>query len=186
MSDTKSIYAKLSSARAEFHASSIVKTGYNKFSEYSYFEFSDFLVPAIRILAKNDLIAVISFTPDIATMTVYDMTCDATIIITSPMSTASLKACQPVQSMGACETFNRRYLYSTLMEIVEHDAVEASAGDPKNEPPSLATDEQCATIQDFLDADSTPDVTKEFIKSRMPLTEKQAATIISKLNKESK
>lgn len=149
---TKSIYEKLMDARKELHSSSIAKTGFNSFSKYTYFELSDFLIPAMVILGENDLIPIISFTEVIATMTVYDVTCDATIVITSPMSTADLKACQPVQSLGAVETFQRRYLWVALMEIVEHDSIEENTGNPKHKAPAKpkpATDEQRAILQDY-------------------------------------
>ena len=192
----KSIHAKLIDARNEFHSSSIVKTGYNSFSKYNFFELSDFLVPAMQILASHDLLPVISFQEELATMTVYDAVNGESIVITSPMSTATLKACQPVQSMGACQTFVRRYLYVTLMEIVEHDVLEESAGKPdnkkqqKSEP--LATDEQKAIIDDYIAADKAAGTTivppRRSVwvgRNKDRMTESQAATIIKEC-KESK
>lgn len=182
MSETKSIYAKLVSARAEFHSSSITKTGFNSFSKYSYFELSDFVVSGMAIMARHDLIPICSFETELATMTVYDITCDATIVITSPMSSADLKACQPVQSLGAVETFQRRYLWVALLEIVEHDAIDSSAsGNPNDTKPAEATQEQMATIKDFKDAGKIPEPTQQYLDTHETLTEKQAANLISKL-----
>jgi hypothetical protein len=44
------------------------------------------------------------------------------------MSTAALKGCHEVQNLGAVQTYIRRYLWVTAMEIVEHDALEATTG----------------------------------------------------------
>jgi len=182
-----SIYEKLMNARKDFHSISIVKTGYNKHAKYSYFELSDFLIPAMNVLGEYGLVPVISFQPDIATMTVYDIDSEATIVITSPMSEATLPACQPVQSLGGVETYQRRYLWVTLLEIVEHDAIDkTSTADPDEAPPAPATDEQMATINEFMEADSTPEVTKEFIRKRKTFTQTQAQTLIDKLNEVAK
>jgi hypothetical protein len=43
------------------------------------------------------------------------------------MSEASLKGCHPVQNLGAVETYVRRYLWVTALEIVEHDGLDSSA-----------------------------------------------------------
>jgi len=182
MTKQKSIYAKLIAARAKFHSSSITKTGYNDFSKYSYFELSDFIVPAMKIMANNDLIPIISFAEDLATMTVYDITSEATIVITSPMSTAALKACQPVQSLGAVETFQRRYLWVALLEIAEHDVIEESTvGDPNDTKPEAANEQQMAVIRDYKDAGKIPESTQAWLDKHEALSEKQAKTLIKKL-----
>jgi hypothetical protein len=48
------------------------------------------------------------------------------IVITSPMATASLKGAHEIQNMGAVETYQRRYLWMTAMELVENDPIDAS------------------------------------------------------------
>jgi hypothetical protein len=50
------------------------------------------------------------------------------IIITSPMSSAALKGCHEVQNLGAVQTYLRRYLWVAALEIVEHDALDATTG----------------------------------------------------------
>jgi hypothetical protein len=53
---------------------------------------------------------------------------DNMIIISSPMSTAALKGCHEVQNLGAVQTYLRRYLWVAALEIVEHDALDATTG----------------------------------------------------------
>jgi hypothetical protein len=45
-----------------------------------------------------------------------------------PMSSAALKGCHEVQNLGAVQTYLRRYLWTNAFEIVEHDAIDSSAG----------------------------------------------------------
>jgi len=122
------VLSKLNKARLEFHSSEIKKTGHNKFAGYYYFELADFLIPALEIFNRLNLCAVISFTSELATMTITDIDDGSSIEITSPMSTAALKACHEVQNLGAVQTYLRRYLWVTALEIVEHDALDSSDG----------------------------------------------------------
>lgn len=122
------IYKKLNQARELFHQSKLTKTGHNKFAGYHYFELSDFLVPALKIFNDIGLCAMVSFDAEIATMLIVDVENGESIKITSPMSTASLKACHEVQNLGAVQTYLRRYLWVAALEIVEHDAIDSSEG----------------------------------------------------------
>lgn len=120
------VHKKLMQARVALHAMDIKKSGFNGFSEYRYFELGDFLVPALRLFNDLGLCGVVSFTPDTATLTITDSEDGSAIVITSPMGSAKLKACHEVQNIGAVETFQRRYLWVTALEITEHDALDAT------------------------------------------------------------
>ncbi len=122
------VYQKLNLAREKFHSAEIKKSGHNKFANYYYFELSDFVVPALNIFKEVGLTSVIRFETDIATMEIVNNEKpEDRIYITSPMSEASLKGCHPVQNLGAVETYVRRYLWVTALEIVEHDGLDSSA-----------------------------------------------------------
>jgi len=123
------IYTRLNAARMEFHMLQLKKTGFNSFSKYNYFELGDFLLPALHTLANHGLCAVVSFTETLATLTLTEVDSGTSIPITSPMGSADLKGCHVVQNIGAVETYQRRYLWVALLEIVEHDAVEHDAVD---------------------------------------------------------
>jgi len=120
------IHAKLQEARLILQGKELKKTGYNKFSGYYYFELQDFLPEVQNIFAEVGLCGVVSYDSELATLTINEFDGDGQIIITSPMSTANLKACHDVQNLGAVETYERRYLWVTAMEIVEHDAIDSS------------------------------------------------------------
>jgi hypothetical protein len=127
-----SVYKKLNDAREKFHALKLTKTGENKFAGYKYFELGDFLIPALQVFREVGLLAVVSFDKDTACMTIYNVDkSDETITLTSPMGSAALKGCHEVQNIGAVETYQRRYLWVAALEIVEHDALDATTGKDK-------------------------------------------------------
>ena len=122
------VYKKLMQARIELQNTTLTKSGHNKFAGYKYFELGDF-IPAIQNIFNNlGLCGTISYTNDLATLTIVDMADMSKIEITSPMSEAALKGCHAVQNLGAVQTYIRRYLWVTALEIVEHDAIDSSSG----------------------------------------------------------
>lgn len=122
------VYKKLMQARIDLQNTTLSKSGHNKFAGYKYFELGDF-IPAIQNIFNNlGLCGTISYTNDLATLTIVDMADLSKIEITSPMSEAALKGCHAVQNLGAVQTYIRRYLWVTALEIVEHDAIDSSSG----------------------------------------------------------
>jgi hypothetical protein len=122
------VYKKLMEARITLQNTALNKSGHNKFAGYKYFELGDFIPAIQRIFNDLDLCGMISYTNDMATLTIVDTTDGSKIEITSPMSSAALKGCHEVQNLGAVQTYIRRYLWVTALEIVEHDAIDSSAG----------------------------------------------------------
>ena len=134
-----SVYKKLMAARKQFHAMKLEKTGENTFAKYKYFELGDFLIPALGVFEEIGLCAFVSFEAQVATMTILDVDKpEDKIVITSPMGSASLKGCHEVQNIGAVETYQRRYLWVAALEIVEHDALDATTGSEKASKPAAA------------------------------------------------
>ena len=124
----RGVLARLIAARTEFQTIPIKKSGHNKFAGYTYFELGDFLPAIQHSFHKWGLVDVISFTETTATMTVYDVIDGSYVTFTSPMGSASLKGCHEVQNIGAVETYQRRYLYTVSMAVVESDALDATTG----------------------------------------------------------
>lgn len=123
------VYQKLNAAREDFHRSKLKKTGLNKFAGYQYFELSDFLVPALEIFKAHGLSGIVSFGKDVACLKIVNTEKPEDFLtIESPMSTAALKGCHEVQNLGAVQTYLRRYLWVAALEIVEHDALDATTG----------------------------------------------------------
>jgi hypothetical protein len=158
------VYKKLMEARINLQGTKLNKSGQNKFAGYQYFELGDFLPAVQAIFERVGLCGVVSFTADIATLTITDIEDGSQIVLTSPMGSAALKGCHEVQNIGAVETYQRRYLWVSAMEIVEHDVLDATTGGdrPKHRPTegvavrkereSLVYD-VAAAIKDRMDAD---------------------------------
>ena len=121
------VHKKLMQARILLQNAPLKKSGHNKFAGYSYFELGDFIPTINQIFNEIGLCGVVSYDSEIASLTITDVDDGTNIIITSPMADANLKGCHPIQNLGAVETYTRRYLWVTAMEIVEHDALDSSA-----------------------------------------------------------
>ena len=121
------VHKKLMQARIMLQNAPLKKSGHNKFAGYSYFELGDFIPTINQIFNEVGLCGVVSYDTEIASLTITDTDDGTNIIITSPMADANLKGCHPIQNLGAVETYTRRYLWVTAMEIVEHDALDSSA-----------------------------------------------------------
>ena len=121
------VHKKLMDARILLQQAPLKKSGHNKFAGYSYFELGDFLPTINQIFSKVGLCGVVSFDKELATLTITDTEDNSEIKLTSPMADANLKGCHPIQNLGAVETYTRRYLWVSAMEIVEHDALDSSA-----------------------------------------------------------
>ena len=130
------VHKKLMQARVELQGTQLKKSGHNKFAGYNYFELGDFLPTIQTIFNRIGLCGVVSYTAEMATLTVVDTEDGTVLLITSPMAEANLKGTHPIQNLGAVETYQRRYLWMTALEIVEHDVLDAQTG--YEEPPKPA------------------------------------------------
>jgi len=155
-----SVHLKLMQARVDLQAEKLSKSGKNKFAGYSYFELGDFLPQIQNIFFRIGLCGYISFSKELATLTITDVHDQTEIVITSPMEAANLKGVHPIQNLGAVETYNRRYLWMAALEIVEFDALDASKPlEAKKDPiitpnqgaRELVTDEEMAELVELAD-----------------------------------
>lgn len=180
------VYSKLNQARLQFHSLSLKKSGHNKFAGYRYFELGDFLVPALRICDEVGLSCTISFAADNATMRIVDTDDGSTIILNTPMADASTKGQLPIQSLGSQHTYLRRYLWMLALEIVEHDAIDATAG---NVEPQGLTETQLSCLQELIDETSTDSAAlcKHYkVKALADLTHEKYAAAMAVLGKKVK
>jgi hypothetical protein len=122
------VYKKLAEARKMMRSRTLKKSGHNKFAGYNYFELGDFLHPALEIFDELGLISIVSFTKEQAELCIVDTVGGGEIVFTCPFGSAALKGCHEVQNMGACQTYNRRYLYTLALELLEHDALDSTTG----------------------------------------------------------
>lgn len=67
-----SVHSKLMQARIALQGKKLNKSGLNKFAGYQYFELGDFLPAIQEIFSGIGLCGVISYHPDIATLTITE------------------------------------------------------------------------------------------------------------------
>jgi hypothetical protein len=86
MSETANmnVYRKLQLARVLLQNTKLNKSGKNKFAGYEYFELGDF-IPAIQSICEDvGLCGVISYTDQLATLTMYNTEGTDRVEFTSP------------------------------------------------------------------------------------------------------
>ena len=127
--EKKNIYQKLMEVRTNFHKLELKKSGHNKFANFKYFELGDFLVPATKLLNEEGLCPIVTFNNEVAKMVLVNTDNPSeTIEFTSPMRDLELKGANSMQSLGGVETYQTRYLYIQLLNIVESDTFDAVSG----------------------------------------------------------
>lgn len=173
------IYQKLNASRTTLQKSKLAKSGHNKFAGYQYFELGDFLPAINSSFEQLGLFSQVSFSADLATLTITD--CDKPedkIVFTSPMAEASLKGVHPIQNLGAVETYQRRYLYMMALEIVEHDALDASEPVKKNVDSMISgakTIADLGKVWKSLNESEQHEYQEKFTARKLALTPKEAA-----------
>lgn len=156
---TQNVYQKLQLARLLLQEKKLTKSGKNKFAGYEYFELQDFLPTVQTIFSDTGLCAVFRCDTSDATLTVYNTEKpDEYVLFTAPMAAAELKGCHPVQNLGASISYLRRYLYVNALEIVEHDALDATTGKealaPKPVPKAVAAEPKPAPKKETIEGKS--------------------------------
>jgi ERF superfamily len=129
-----SVHKKLIEARVKLLNTKLTKSGLNKFAGFQYFELGDFLPAITGICNEVGLCGTVSFQADHAALTITDVEDGTSVVFTSPSVEVQMKGCLPIQGLGAAQTYLRRYLWVTAMEIVEHDALDATVGKDEKKP----------------------------------------------------
>jgi len=162
------VHKKLMEARIRLQGTKLQKSGLNKFAGYKYFELGDFLPEIQNIFNDLGLCGVVSYDVAYATLAITDTDDGTVIVIASPMAGAELKGAHPIQNLGAVQTYQRRYLWMTAMEIVEHDAIDSSkAEEPKAIPKEEPKVEPKAAPKKYIKGDTLP---KQWVEPNPPWT----------------
>jgi len=135
----------MSGAGLYLHAKELKKTGSN--NGKPFFELGDFLPEAIVLMNTAGLCGICSFTTDIASLTITDVDDNSSVVITIPMGTADLKGCHVVQNIGASVTYERRYLWMTALDIIEHDGLDALRREEFDITPYITAIEACTDLE---------------------------------------
>lgn len=134
------IYQKVQTVRVQLQAMNLKKTGKNQ--NFKYYELGDFLPQAMDLFEKHGLFSNISFGQDMAVLTIINSESpEEKETWTSTIAEANLRVGSPIQSLGAMQTYLRRYLYINALEIIENDELDATI-DVKKEIVQEITDKQ--------------------------------------------
>ena len=134
------VYQKLAISRAKLGNRPLKKSGFNKFSGFSYFELSDFISEITKIFKDLNLVSVFKIKPnDLGIETAYMDIINAdnpNDIVSFEASTAeaTVKGASTIQVLGAKHTYMRRYLWLEAMEIAENDAQDAQDKSKEEKP----------------------------------------------------
>ena len=130
---TENVYTKLLAARVNFLESEVTKSGKNMQLAFKYFELDDIVPIATRIFDAIGLISIVSFTEDLARMTILNTdNPDECVVFTAPfkplepiVSNTGKKATNEMQALGSSITYMRRYLYMIALDICEPDEIDS-------------------------------------------------------------
>ena len=127
------IYEKLSKARATLELKKTgVATVNNAGKTRSYFSLDDILPSVNKTANELKFLCKFDLNKEIATLKIID--CEKIedfIEFSIPASTATIQGGNVVQSIGATQTYLRRYLYLNAFEIAEYDVIEEETTEDK-------------------------------------------------------
>ena len=144
------IYEKLSKARATLE---LKKTGVatinNAGKTRSYFSLDDILPSVNKTANELKFLCKFDLNKEIATLKIID--CEKIedfIEFSIPASTATIQGGNVVQSIGATQTYLRRYLYLNAFEIAEYDVIEEETSEEKKPPKNQQAQKQAPKNSD--------------------------------------
>lgn len=129
------IYQKLQSCRVRLQKMNLKKSGENKFAKFKYYELSDFLPAINELFDEFKLFDHFGIDSEKAVLTIIDTEADTNaepVTFTMPIAAADVKGATPIQSLGAQNTYLRRYLYMNALDIVENDTLDPLVGQGQN------------------------------------------------------
>ena len=140
----KNIYIKLAEARKRFLETPVKKSGVNRFAEFKYFELEDIVPVANSIFYDLGLLLVPNITYERVVGVVFNVdNPDEHINFNLPAKDPNIEdgtKMSTIQGLGAYVTYQRRYLYGVVLDLVENDAVDKTIGknDSGSYPPPNA------------------------------------------------
>ena len=123
------IWAKLTLARKMFAAKGITKNGINRYAKFKYYTLDDIVPAKLEIFESLGLTDTIAFSDTGAMLTLTNVdNPEETIRFSSALAEDESMIANPIQKLGAVQTYVRRYLYLMMLDIVEPDNIEETAG----------------------------------------------------------
>ena len=123
------IYEKINKVKYGILSAKLKKSGYNKFSNFSYYELADIIPTITTLCIESKLMTQFTFDNDYARLIIVDIDKPMDVLVyTSPMKELQIKGANEIQALGGIETYQRRYLYLMAFDIIENDMFDATSG----------------------------------------------------------
>ena len=172
------IYGKLIEARRRFLEANVKKSGINRYAEFKYFTLEDIIPIKQAIFQELGLADVIDFGPEFAELRLFNVdNPEERVLFSSPLAPDESLIKNPIQKLGAVQTYVRRYLYMLMLDIVEADTVDAISDKPDTEKKETVKSNRPATPEKREEAK------KELINEGGEATDVQVKSIKNGLKK---
>lgn len=130
-SHVMNVYGKLIEARKRFFDAGVKKKGVNRYAEFKYFRLDEIIPTKQEIFREVGLADIITFGNEVATLTIYNVdNPDESIDFMSQLAPDESMIKNPIQKVGAIQTYVRRYLYLLALDIIESDGIEETTDKP--------------------------------------------------------
>ena len=178
------VYAKLAVARGKFLEAPVKKSGVNRYAEFKYFELEDIVPVAMGIFTDLGLLIIESVTFEKVSATIVNIDKpEETIVFEAPAKDPRIEdgtKMSAIQGLGAYVTYQRRYLYMLVLDIVEADPVDGTIG---KETPETGKSEAPKKSNKPATPEKREEVKKELIDEDGGATEVQIKSIKNGLKK---
>lgn len=136
------LFKALQLARTKLQGKKLNKSGYNKHSNFYYYELRDFLPAVNEIFLELGLYSEFNLYPDKAILTIYCYGSDINDIYSTMFSMPIVEAkdmqlLRGMQALGGINTYAKRYLYQNALEIAENDLIDSDSNDDKRNVKSV-------------------------------------------------
>lgn len=119
------IYMKLAKMRVDLQKKNLQMSGFNKYSNFHYYELSDFLPYCNEIAEKYKALCLYKMGEKNAELKILNTeNLEEFITFELPLSEISIKGAVGIQNTGGLATYTRRYLYLIAWEISEADELD--------------------------------------------------------------
>lgn len=135
---TKNVYEKLLEARRRFLEANVKKSGINRYAEFKYFTLEDIIPVKTQIFNDLGLVETIEFFGESneAVLFLHNTHKDDILTFRSQLAADESLIKNPIQKVGAIQTYVRRYLYMLMLDIVETDIIDETAGKDEEAAPA--------------------------------------------------
>lgn len=136
MENKKTVCQKLQIVRDKLNNTKMEKTGFNKFSNYSYYQTSDFMPYVQRYCNEEGVCPLLTFDKETneAVMTIMNSeNMSETLEFRCAYTVPQLKGSNTAQMVGGMITFFTRYMYMLVFAITENDTFDSLSPEQNQE-----------------------------------------------------